>query len=210
VSSEAKSEGARAAFLDRDGVINLDRAYVHRWEDFEFVPGALDAVARLQAAGYRLVIVTNQSGIARGYFTQEQYLELTRRMLQAFEDHGVHIDRVYHCPHHPKGSVAPWAVDCDCRKPGPGMILQAAADLGLSLADSILVGDKPSDIAAARAAGVGRAFRVRSDNEESGISGMVPNAEFDNLEDCVSSLMASDAATFDGLGNVAKSSKTIS
>jgi D-glycero-D-manno-heptose 1,7-bisphosphate phosphatase len=187
--SAAKYEGTRAAFLDRDGVINLDRAYVHRWEDFEFVPGALDAAARLQAAGWRLVIVTNQSGIARGYFTQEQYQELTRRMLQAFEERAVHIDRVYHCPHHPKGSVAPWAVDCDCRKPAPGMILQAAAELGLSLPDSILVGDKPSDIAAARAAGVGRAFRVRSDNEESGSAAEDADGEFEDLARCVDALL---------------------
>lgn len=179
----------RAAFLDRDGVINLDRAYVHRWEDFEFVPGALDAMLRLANAGYRLVIVTNQSGIARGYFSEAQYFELTRRMLAAFEDRGIRVAGVYHCPHHPSGIVDQFAVGCDCRKPAPGMILRAAAEHGLSLGDSILIGDKPSDIATARAAGVARAFLVRSDNEESTVEPGDADGLFDSLADCADQLL---------------------
>lgn len=179
----------KAAFLDRDGVINLDRAYVSRWEDFEFVPGAVDAMRRLKQAGYALVVVTNQSGIARGYYSEAQYQALTAAMQQALLDAGAAVDAVYHCPHHPKGKVAELAIDCDCRKPAPGMILRAAKELNLSLADSILVGDKPSDIEAARAAGVGRAYIVQSDNAESttGLAGA--DAAHADLQSCVAALL---------------------
>lgn len=179
----------KAAFLDRDGVINLDRAYVSRWEDFEFVPGAVDAMRRLKQAGYALVVVTNQSGIARGYYSEAQYQALTDAMQQALADAGAAVDAVYHCPHHPKGKVAELAIDCDCRKPAPGMILRAAKELNLSLADSILVGDKPSDIEAARAAGVGRAYIVQSDNAESGPGLAGADAAYADLQACVAALL---------------------
>ena len=180
----------KAAFLDRDGVINLDRAYVHKWEEFEFVPGAVDAMRRLKQAGYALVVVTNQSGLARGMYTEEQYQTLTAQMRKALANAGAEVDAVYHCPHHPKGNVPELAVECDCRKPEPGMILRAARELGLSLADSILVGDKPSDIDAARAAGVGCAFIVQSDNEEStdGLAGA--DAAYADLRACVDALLS--------------------
>ena len=179
----------QAAFLDRDGVINRDRAYVSRWEDFEFVPGAVDAMRRLKQAGYALVVVTNQSGIARGYYSEAQYQALTAAMQQALANAGAAVDAVYHCPHHPKGKVAELAIDCDCRKPAPGMILRAAKELNLSLPDSILVGDKPSDIEAARAAGVGRAYIVQSDNAESttGLAGA--DAAHADLQSCVAALL---------------------
>ena len=180
----------KAVFLDRDGVINRDRAYVSRWEDFEFVPGAIDAMRRLKTAGYALVVVTNQSGIARGYYSEAQYQALTAAMQQALLEAGAAVDAVYHCPHHPKGAVAELAIDCDCRKPAPGMILRAARELKLSLADSILVGDKPSDIEAARAAGVGRAYIVQSDNAESGPGLAGADAACADLSACVALLLA--------------------
>lgn len=187
----------KAAFLDRDGVINLDRAYVHRWEDFVFVPGAVEAMRRLHEAGHALVIVTNQSGLARGLYTEADYQALTARMLQALAEAGVPVQAVYHCPHHPKGQVAELAIDCDCRKPAPGMILRALAEHGLSAAASFMVGDKPSDIQAARAAGLGRAYAVRSDNaesrEESGGEPAQADATFDSLADCVDALLAGSA-----------------
>ncbi len=187
----ARAAAARqAVFLDRDGVINLDRAYVSRWEDFEFVPGAVDAMRRLKAAGYALVVVTNQSGIARGYYSEAQYQALTAAMQQALADAGAAVDAVYHCPHHPKGQLAELAIDCDCRKPAPGMILRAAKDLNLSLADSVLVGDKRSDIEAARAAGVGRAYIVQSDNAESGQGLAGADAACADLSACVALLLA--------------------
>ena len=149
-----------AAFLDRDGVVNLDAGYVHRWSDFRFADGAVDAMRRLRNSGRALVIVTNQSGIARGLYTEDDYAALTAAMTADLAARGAAVDAVLHCPHLPGAAVARYAIDCDCRKPQPGLILRAAQDLGLSLPDSLLVGDKPSDIAAARAAGVGRAYLV--------------------------------------------------
>lgn len=151
---------ARAVFLDRDGVVNVDHGYVGHWQDFEFVPGAVDAMRCLHDAGWRLVVVTNQSGIARGYYSEADYEALTARMKAELAAAGAPLAGVYHCPHHPKGTVAAYTRDCDCRKPAPGLILRAAAELGLSLADSVLVGDKASDAQAARAAGVGRVVLV--------------------------------------------------
>jgi rfaE bifunctional protein nucleotidyltransferase chain/domain len=185
----------KAAFLDRDGVINLDRAYVHRWEDFSFVPGAIEAMRQLSAAGYALVVVTNQSGIARGYYSSAQFQSLTAQMCAALAQAGAPVAGVYHCPHHPKGSVPEFARDCACRKPAPGLILQAARELDLSLADSLLIGDKPSDIQAARAAGVGRAYQVQSDNPEAEATpAHDPSAQADghyaDLHACVSALLA--------------------
>lgn len=179
----------RAAFLDRDGVINRDVGYVHRWDEFEFLAGVFDAMRRLRAAGYHLVIVTNQSGLARGLFDEAQYGELTGRMLDELARQGIAVEAVYHCPHHPAGTVERWAMDCDCRKPAPGMILRAAAEHGLSLADSFMVGDKLSDIGAARAAGVGRAFLVRSENPECpGDDKVAADGVFASLADCVDAL----------------------
>lgn len=181
----------RAVFLDRDGVINLDRGYVHRWEEFQFVPGAVEAMAQLTAAGWQIVIVTNQSGIARGYYTESQFFDLTRSMVAALAEHRAAVAGVYHCPHHPKGNVAEFAHECDCRKPRPGLILRAAAELRIALKESVLVGDKPSDIRAARAAGIGQAFMVRSDNEDSVAHPDDADATFDSLAHCVNRLLGS-------------------
>lgn len=186
----------RAAFLDRDGVINVDHAYVRRWEDFEFVPGALDAAARLAVAGWTLVVVTNQSGIARGYYTEDEFQALTARMVARFQEQGAPIAAVYHCPHHPSGKIAALAIDCECRKPAPGMLLRATRELGLSPDASIMIGDKPSDIGAARAAGVGRAYLVRSDNAESFQADAATcgaDGAFESLADCVDHLLATAA-----------------
>ena len=187
-----------AVFLDRDGVINRDHAYVHRWEDFEFMPGAVDAMRRLQQAGFALVVVTNQSGLARGYYSPEQFDDLTKQMCAHLVQEGVELLGVYHCPHHPKGVVEGLAKDCDCRKPEPGMILQAAQDHGLDLGASVMVGDKRSDIEAARAAGVGKAYLVTdrgagaaSSQDEAAQTDVVPDACFADLADCVNSLLAS-------------------
>lgn len=179
----------KAAFLDRDGVINKDKAYVHRWEDFEFVPGAIEGMRKLQDSGYTLVIVTNQSGLARGYYSEEDYLQLTQELRQYLASHGVQLAGVYHCPHHPKGTVPPISIECNCRKPAPGMLIKAASELCLSLPDSILIGDKPSDIEAARAAGVGRAYLVESENPESGCKDESANGYYANLLECATVLM---------------------
>lgn len=187
------STGRKAVFLDRDGVINKDRAYVHRWEDFEFVPGAIEGMLRLQDMDYALVVVTNQSGLARGYYTEAQYQQLTEALKQELARQGVKLDGIYHCPHHPKGIVPALAVNCECRKPGPGLLLQAARDLSLSLPNSLLIGDKSSDIDAARAAGVGRAYKVQSENPESEAHTHAADGYFANLFDCVTQLFPATA-----------------
>lgn len=153
---------AKAAFIDRDGVINEERNYVHRIEDFVLLPGVAEGLALLRDAGYRLVVVTNQAGIARGYYDQAAMDRLHDHLRAQLADAGVSLDAIYFCPHHPQGSVATLAVDCDCRKPAPGMLLQAAKDLDLDLSASVLVGDKLSDIQAGRRAGVHRAVLVES------------------------------------------------
>lgn len=178
----------KAAFLDRDGVINVDCAYVSRWEDFEFVPGTVEAMRGLKQAGYSLVVVTNQSGIARGYYTEDQFQALTIAMTQSLAKAGAAVDAVYHCPHLPSVAAAGLDLACDCRKPAPGMIFRAARELNLSLSDSIMVGDKPSDIQAARAAGIGRAYIVQSDNVDSGPGIAGADAAYFDLYSCVSDL----------------------
>lgn len=153
----------KAAFLDRDGVINVDHGYVHRWEDFHFVPGAIEAMRRLRDAGYALVVVTNQAGVARGYYTEDDVLRLGERLRAHLSEQGIELDAIEYCPHLPEGPVAAYACVCDCRKPAPGMILRAAARLGLDLPASLMFGDKPSDLQAARAAGVGRYALLATD-----------------------------------------------
>lgn len=155
----------RAAFLDRDGVLNVDHGYVSRAEDFHWLPGAMQAMAQLQQAGYQLVVVTNQSGIGRGYYTQADFDTLTAHMRAELQAAGVSLAGVYCCPHHPQAALAEYRQDCDCRKPRPGMIVRAASELGLDLPASCLFGDKPGDIAAGRAAGVGRCTLI-GDNAE--------------------------------------------
>lgn len=137
----------RAAFLDRDGVINRDHGYVFRQQDFEFVDGVLGACARLSARGFALVVVTNQSGIGRGMYAEADFTQLTEWMRAQFAAAGAPLAGVYYCPHRPEG-------ECDCRKPAPGMLLRAARELRLDLSRSVLFGDKASDLQAAAAAGV--------------------------------------------------------
>lgn len=159
---------SKAAFLDRDGVINVDKGYVYRWEDFEFVAGAIEGLRLLLRQGYRLVIVTNQSGVARGYYSIADVEKLSASVIAHLRQQGVEIAGVYFCPHHPAGVVADFARECECRKPMPGMITRASQELGLDLSSSVLIGDKSSDIEAAHKAGVGRAFLIEHEGDSSG------------------------------------------
>jgi D-glycero-D-manno-heptose 1,7-bisphosphate phosphatase len=151
-----------AAFLDRDGVINVDQGYAHRIDQFEFIPGALSACRRLHEAGYLLIVVTNQAGIAHGYYDERAYQELTAWMRQRFVEAAAPLTAVYHCPHHPRGKLAAFRADCDCRKPAPGMLLQAIREHQIDVSRSFLVGDKETDLEAARRAGVAERYLVRA------------------------------------------------
>ncbi len=151
-----------AAFIDRDGVINAELNYVHRIEDFHILPGVVEGLKLLATCGFELVVVTNQAGIAKGLYTEADFQVLTRHMLARLEAEGVNIASVMHCPHHPQGSVPAYAIDCDCRKPAPGMLLRAAERHSLDLSRSVMIGDKTSDTQAGRAAGVGLTVLVES------------------------------------------------
>lgn len=144
----------RALFLDRDGVVNVDHGYVHRIADVEFVPGIFDLARAAAGLGFRPVVVTNQSGIARGLYGPEAFRAMTAWMAARFAAEGAPLAGVFHCPFLP-GGTPPFDRDSFWRKPNPGMILEAAIRLDLDVGRSILVGDQPSDMAAARAAGVG-------------------------------------------------------
>jgi len=145
----------KTIFLDRDGVINKEVRYLYRLSDFEFIDGIFDACLYFQKLGYEIVIVTNQSGIARGYYDENDYLRLTEWMLGQFNDNGIHILDTFYCPHGPEST-------CNCRKPRPGMIIEAKDKHNISMKDSWMIGDSESDIKAANAAGISKTILVRS------------------------------------------------
>lgn len=151
-----------AIFLDRDGTLNVDLGYVHEIDNFQFIDGVIDAMRELKAMGYALVMVTNQSGIARGKFTEAQFEQLTEWMDWSLADRGVDLDGIYFCPHHPEGSVEAYRQICDCRKPAPGMLMSARDFLHIDMSASYMVGDKVEDMQAAAAAGVGNKILVRT------------------------------------------------
>ena len=183
--------GERAVFLDRDGVINVDRHYLHRIEDFEFIAGVPQALQRLQQAEWKLVVVTNQSGIARGLYTEDDYQRLTRHMQALLAEAGVRLDAVLHCPHLPDAKVPAYRVACACRKPEPGMLLRAALQLNLDLARSVIVGDKGSDLQAGRSAGVARCLLVRSGQAIDANDMALADAVHDDLAACVDEVLGS-------------------
>lgn len=149
-----ESELRPAAFLDRDGVLNVDRGYVFRRDDFIWNEGAAVAVKWLNEHGYYVFVVTNQSGVARGYYREEDVTALHAWMNEELARAGAHIDAFYYCPHHPEGEVQEYRAVCACRKPAPGLIVQAMREWPVDKGRSFLVGDKPSDIGAAQAAGI--------------------------------------------------------
>lgn len=144
----------KAVFFDRDGVLNIDKNYLYKIEEFEWQVDAMQAIRFLKEQGYFIVVVTNQSGIARGYYTERDMYLLHEHMQAELGKIGACIDAFYHCPHLPDATVAEYALECDCRKPAPGMVLQAIKDHGLDVEQSFLVGDKSRDIEAGNAAGV--------------------------------------------------------
>jgi D-glycero-D-manno-heptose 1,7-bisphosphate phosphatase len=154
-----------AAFLDRDGVLNVDHGYAHRPEQLEWIDGAREAVRLLNEAGYYVLVVTNQSGIARGYFTEEAVKAFHALMQNDLASHGAHVDAFYFCPHHPEGLIKPLAIHCQCRKPASGMFEQAASEWPIDRGASFMIGDKDEDMAAAKTFGIrGVKFDFRVDS----------------------------------------------
>ena len=137
----------KAIFLDRDGTINVEKHYLYRQEDFEFLPGALDALKRFQDAGFLLIIITNQSGIARGYYSEEDFLKLNQWMIDTLKGQGVLITDVCYCPHLPNAPIEKYRKNCDCRKPKLGLFEKAISDYDINLAESYAIGDKIRDCA---------------------------------------------------------------
>lgn len=154
----------KAFFLDRDGVINEDRNYVYRKEDFFFLPGIFRLLQKAQAAGYLLIVITNQAGIARGYYSEDDFDELTVWMKAEFHKRNISLDAVYYCPYHPTKGQGEYLRPSECRKPAPGMLLKARQDFNLDMKQSVLLGDKMSDIEAGRRAEVGLNILIRHDN----------------------------------------------
>ena len=178
-----------AAFIDRDGVINEERGFVHRIADFAFVPGSVEALRRLRAAGLRLVVITNQSGIARGLYSEADFHELNAYMSERLSEAGVIVDSVQYCPHLPDALVARYRLDCECRKPRAGMLLAAAHEINIDTAASILVGDRKADIEAGRAAGVGRCYLVRSGKPLSDTDVALADGVYADLAQCVAVML---------------------
>lgn len=143
-----------ALFLDRDGIINVDTGYVHRADEFRFVDGIFDLCRLARDEGYLIIVVTNQAGIARGYYTEEDFHVLTDWMRSRFEAEGILLANVFYAPFHPEHGTGPYRQDSEDRKPGPGMILKAEKAHGLDLSRSLIIGDQPTDMQAGLAAGV--------------------------------------------------------
>lgn len=155
----------RGLFLDRDGVINVDYAYVFEEEKFHFIEGIFELVAKANKLGYEVIIITNQAGIGRGFYTEEDFHRLTEWMCEKFEEKGARIDGIYFCPDHPEHGLGKYKKESFFRKPQPGMILKAAEDFKIDLKNSILVGDKVSDCEAGKNAGIEKLFLFNSDED---------------------------------------------
>jgi D-glycero-D-manno-heptose 1,7-bisphosphate phosphatase len=146
----------KAIFLDRDGVLNEDPGFLHRIEDLKFYPGVIDALIEFSQTDYIIVIVTNQPGIGRGYYTEKEYLAFEKEYLYELDrlsDGKIRIDKVYYCPHHPTAGIGKYKIVCECRKPASGMLLNAQKEFNIDFSLSYMIGDKRSDIQAGKTVG---------------------------------------------------------
>ena len=151
----------KALFLDRDGVINVEVNYLHKKEDFIFIDGIIDLCKHYQDLGYLIIVVTNQSGIARNYYSEADFASLSIWMITQFKNNGINISKVYHCPHHPN-ITGP----CDCRKPEPKMLLDAQIEFDIDMSESMIIGDKERDIEAGYNAGLNTAYLFHQDSDK--------------------------------------------
>jgi len=175
----------KTVFLDRDGVINFDSGYVRNWVDFIFLPGAINGLKNLIRCNFQIIVVTNQSGIARGYYTEREYLSLERKVERYLSKKGAPITATYYCPHHINGSIPEFSLNCDCRKPLPGMFVKAASDFDINLSEAIMIGDKSSDMQAAEAAGIPSRYFINPKMSMTEASGEFNTMQFESLYDSV-------------------------
>jgi D-glycero-D-manno-heptose 1,7-bisphosphate phosphatase len=185
---------SKCIFLDRDGVINKDLGYVYKWDDFKFLPGVIEALKDLTYHEISIVIVTNQSGIARGFYTEQEFLTLNDCMLEYFKSEGIQILDVFYCPHLTSGIVPKYAVDCSCRKPKSGMFHLAFDKYNIDPFSSIMVGDKVSDIVAATNAGIHTSYFVGNRFEEN--TGGESSFNFGSLIECVEHIIHPNSSGF--------------
>ena len=155
----------KAILLDRDGTINIDKNYVFKIEDLEFEKNAVEGLKKLSGVGYKLIIISNQSGVARGYFTEEDLQKFNDELLRRLKDNGINIEAVYVCPHHPEGN-GKYKLDCDCRKPKTGMIMKAKEDHDIDLQNSIMIGDHPKDVEVGKNVGCKTIFMLTGHGPE--------------------------------------------
>ncbi len=154
----------RALFLDRDGVINTEVNYLYKIEDFKFIDGIFDLCKAAIEHNYRIIVVTNQSGIARGYYNEEDLAKLSKWMMRKFTERGIEISKIYACPHLIDADLESYRCDCPARKPNPGMLLQAKKDFNLDLSQCIFIGDKISDMEAGLRAGIADLILLHTDD----------------------------------------------
>lgn len=185
----------RAVFLDRDGTINVEVQYLCRVEDFQFIPGVPWALRRLKEAGFLLVVVTNQSGIGRGYYDETALHAIHDHMHADLAQYGIDIDACYFCPHHPEHATGDYRQECACRKPLPGMLQQAAQDLDIDLSRSYMIGDKLADVEAGLRAGC-TSILVLTGYGSGELSRLPEGVQaFGDLSEAVDAVLASEAAT---------------
>ena len=173
----------KAIFLDRDGTINVDTGYTYKIEDLKFEEGAVEGLKLLQGSGFKLIIVTGQSGIGRGYYTEEYYHRFMQHMRSELRRKGVNIERDYFCPHHPEKGKGKYRVDCECRKPKIRMLKMAASDFGLDLSRCWVVGDKTDDIEMGRRANCRTVLVRTGKGGKDGNFKVTPEYTADNLLD---------------------------
>jgi D-glycero-D-manno-heptose 1,7-bisphosphate phosphatase len=159
--SAAKAMLDRCVFLDRDGTINEEVNYLSDPDQLRLIGGAAEAIKRLNGGGFKVVVITNQAGIARGYFSEATLQQIHRELEKMLRAQEAHIDAIYYCPHHPTAGIGVYKIDCNCRKPKPGLLERAARELNLDLRQSFVVGDKSADLQAGNAVGC-RAILVRT------------------------------------------------
>ncbi|WP_456440986.1 D-glycero-alpha-D-manno-heptose-1,7-bisphosphate 7-phosphatase [Caldithrix abyssi] len=144
----------KTVFLDRDGTIIEEMGYINHFSRIRPLPEAVEAIKLFKKAGFKVVVVTNQAGVARGYFSEEELVQMNKHMLQEFEKKGAKIDALFYCPHHPEGKVEKYRLKCNCRKPNTGMIDKAVEELGVSLKEAWVIGDRASDLELAKNSGI--------------------------------------------------------